>query len=130
MLENDIIPYGKYKDFESKFAEATSNPKSAYNRQKTSQGEYMIPVNDILDKVFEGVNNTIVYAKGEIDNPIITRILNIDEYDETNLSKRRKEIYVSERRRIRAKAGGVFRLYNSTNYGFELYKQRKSKKIT
>lgn len=130
VLKNGIIPYGKYKDFESKFAEATSNPKSAYNKQKTSQGEYMIPVNDILDKVFEGVNNTIVYAKGKIDNPIITRILNIDEYDETNLDRTRRMIYASERRGIQPKDRGFYRFYYSTNFRYNRDFKRNGEKGT
>ena len=125
---NDIINAGQNKDFTSKFAEALTNPKSTYHKQKTKQGEFMIPVSDIYDKTFEGVNNTIVYAKGTIDKPIITRILQIDEYEETILAKRRKEINVFERRGIRTKTGGIYRLHTPTDYGFELYKQGKSKK--
>lgn len=127
---NGIINAGQNKDFTSKFAEALTNPKSIYRKQKTKQGEYMIPVSDIYDKFFDGVNNTIVYAKGTIDKPIITRILQIDEYEETTLAKRRKETYEFERRGIRTKTGGIYRLHTPTNYGFEFYKQRKSKKST
>lgn len=110
---NNVINSGQYKDFTTKFAEATNGSKAFV---KTKQGEFMIPVSDIYNKVFEGVNNTIVYAKGTIEQPIITRVLQILEFEETRLDKIRRDIYVIERRGIQQKAGNIFRYYNRTDF--------------
>ena len=38
------------------------------------------------------VENKIAYMKGQIDDPIITRILEINEYDEKNYQKRGEKL--------------------------------------
>ncbi len=85
----------------------------------------MIPVNDIDDPIFEGINNVIVYAKGTMKMPIITRVLVIDEYDETTLSELRSEIYEAERRGIQQKTKGIFRRYNPSNFGYQQWLQQR-----
>ncbi|MBQ3588893.1 MAG: hypothetical protein II980_00415, partial [Clostridia bacterium] len=124
---NNVINAGQYKDFTTKFAEAINGSKAFV---KTKQGEFMIPVSDIYDKVFEGVNNTIVYAKGTIEQPIITRVLQILEFEETILDKMRRIVYASERRGIQQKNRNLYRYYNRTNYGYDWYIKGNGKKDT
>ncbi len=113
---NDVLSKKENACLRSLFADAVS--KQA-NPPRTKFGEYMIEIGD-------DVHNKIAYMTGEIDNPTITRVLEIAEYDETVLSKRREEIYVSERRGIREKTGGVYRRYSRADYGYKLYQQRVS----
>lgn len=123
-VANDIITPEHLDYFYSEFPKI----KTKYAKNKTKFGEHMIPVCE-RNGVFEGVNNTIIYATGtHLDNVEITRILQIDEYEETKLAQRRKEIYVSERRGIRAKTGNFFRLYSKLDYGYGEYIKRNSKK--
>ncbi len=118
---NEILNEGQNKDFTTKFAEAVNGSRAF---QKSKSGEFMIPVSDVYDSVFNGVNNTIVFAKGKIDEPVITRVLQIDEFEETTLDKIRRRVYEVERRGIQQKAGGVFRRYNAIDFEYGLYKQR------
>ena len=57
----------------SLFADAVSKQS---NPPRTKSGEYMIVIG-------ENVDNKIAYMTGEIDMPVITRVLEIDEYNET-----------------------------------------------
>ena len=61
-----------------------------------------------------------------IANPEITRIIEIDADNETFLSEKRINIYEAERRGIRTQTSELFKLYNSTDYGYGLYQQRSS----
>ncbi len=120
---NGVLSAGQNKDYTSKFADAV-NGRGKF--QKTKNGEFMIPVSNV-GTAFEGVNNTIVYAKGTIDNPIITRVLHIDAHDETTLSEIRSNIYAFERNGIRQKAGGIFTLYTPSDVAnYEQYERSGS----
>ena len=110
---NGILDDGQMEDFSHKFSEALVGSKAF---KKTKSGEFMIPVSRMHDIVFEGINNTIVYANGTIEVPTITRVLEIDEYDETKLDKLRREVYAAERRGIQQTSGGVFRRYAAIDY--------------
>ena len=77
----------------------------------------MIPVGDY-------VANKIVYMTGEIDDPVITRVLVIEEYNETKLDELRRETYALERRGIQRKAGGVFDTYTSASFRSSIIEQR------
>ena len=123
--EENALSGGKRDDFHSKFAQVVKGRVSA---PKTKNGEYMIAVSDIYDSDMEGINNTIVYAKGSIESPEITRVLDIDEYEETILDQWRRELYATERRGIQQEAGGIFRFHYPANRGFERYRQRNSTK--
>ena len=91
----------------SMFADAKTNQSKP---PKSKAGEYMIAVGEDFD-------NKIAYMQGEIDNPIITRVLTIDEYDETEIDKARRNIYDLERRGIQQETKGVLRLYRKTDFG-------------
>ena len=85
-VANDIITPEHLDDFYTKFSEAIYDRNSEYAKNITKYGgEYMIPVCE-QSGAFEGINNTIIYATGtHLDNVEITRILQIDEYEETKL---------------------------------------------
>ena len=119
--EENALSGGKRDDFHSKFAQVVKGRVSA---PKTKNGEYMIAVSDIYDSDMEGVNNTIVYAKGSIESPEITRVLDIDEYEETILDPIRRRIYDFERRGIQQKTGNIFRFHYAISGGYGRYRQR------
>jgi len=111
---NNVINAGQYKDFTTKFAEAINGSKAFV---KTKQGEFMIPVSDIYNSSKEGINSTILFAKGKITKPIITRVLKIIGFDdETMLSLLREYIYENERNGIKTKATSLFLLYTKDNF--------------
>ncbi len=117
----NLLNNGQRKDFDTKFSQARNGYKTF---RKTKSGELMIPVSDVDDPIFDGINNVIVYAKGTMKMPIITRVLEIDEYDETTLSDIRRDLYEVEKRGIQQKTGGIFRQYNPFNFGNYVDAQR------
>ena len=121
--DNDILNSAQYGDFTSKFADAVSG-NVKFN--KTKNGEFIIPVSDISEPDTEGVNRFLVFAKGKIDKPVISSIIEIYEYDETTLDKTRRNIYASERRGIQPKIGETFIRFNSSDFGAYEYKGRLS----
>ena len=58
----------------------------------------------------------IVFCKGTIDKPIITSIIEIDEFDETTHDKTRRNIYALERSGIQQTTGETFRRFNETDF--------------
>ena len=119
---NDVLNSGEWKDFTSKFADAVTKQTTP---PKTKGGEYMIAVSDIDDALHYGTDNIIVYAKGSIESPQVSRILKIDLDNETDLDRERRKIYVTARRGLQPTSGGVFRFYASTDFGRGLYEQGK-----
>ena len=120
---NEVLSADEYSNFTSEFSKAKTSKE--YSDYKSSLNEYMIAVGKMYgDK--EGVKNKIVFAKGTIANPEITRIIEIDADNETFLSEKRLNIYEAERRGIRTQTLELFKLYNSTDYGYGLYQQRSS----
>lgn len=114
---NDVITASESEDLRSKFAAIVSGQVIA---RKTKSGEYMIAIG-------EDVNNKIAYMTGTIDNPVITRVLEIYEYNETKLDEKRRETYALEGRGIQRKAGGIFHVNTSASFGGAEHQQRKSK---
>ena len=111
---NDVLTAKENERLRSIFADAVSGQSKP---PKTKLGEYMIAIGDDVD-------NKIAYMQGEIDNPIITRVLAIDEYDETQLDKARRNIYDFERRGVQQETKGVLRLYRKTDFGsYAAYKR-------
>ena len=104
---NDVLSAFENERLRSMFADAKTNQSKP---PKSQAGEYMIAIGEDID-------NKIAYMKGEIDNPIITRVLTIDEYDETEIDKARRNIYDLERRGIQQETKGVLRLYRKTDFG-------------
>jgi hypothetical protein len=104
---NDVLSAKENTKLRSLFADAVSKQS---NPPRTKSGEYMIAIG-------EDVDNKIAYMEGTIDDPKITKVLAIDEYDETQLDKARRNIYDLERRGIQQKTQGVFRLYREVDFG-------------
>ena len=65
------------------------------------------------------------YMRG-IDAPVITRVLEIDIYDETLLSDKRSEIYEAERQGIQQKTSAIFTRYDSFDFRNKQRKQQRS----
>lgn len=118
---NNILNAGQNADYRSKFADAKAG-RAKFNKSK--KGEYIIPVSDIHDTTFAGIDNVLVFAKGTVSDPIITSVIEIYEYDETNLDRIRRRIYDSERRGIQQKAGKLFERYNASDFEFRPNQQR------
>ena len=114
--QNGILTKGQLDNFYSRFSAITANLESA-KYQTTSSGEYMIPVSDIYDSSREGIQNVVVYAKGTLDNPVITAVIEIDADNETDLSEIRRFLYETERRGIKQETDGVFRRYDAADFG-------------
>ena len=111
---NEILSAGQNKDFTTKFAQALNGYKSF---PRTSSGEFMLPVSEIGGKN-EGINNKIVYAKGTISKPIITRIVKINVDNETDADSERRFLYDCEWRGIQPTNSTIFGCYYATDYGF------------
>ncbi len=93
------------------------------NAPKNNLGEYMIAVGK------DGINNKIVFMKGDVEAPEITRILEIDADNETFLSERREEVYEAECKGIQAKTSRIFKIYYAADYGYKSYlRQTDSRK--
>ena len=110
---NDILTAGENRHYREQFAGAD---KLADKYRMTSNGEYMIPVTDLYDAVWNGVNRKIVYAKGTIDDPIITRVAVIYLSDTNRILESMEEIYALENNGIQAKTGGVFQVYSASDF--------------
>ncbi len=111
---NEILTAGESEYLRSEFANAVTKRS---HPPKTKSGEYMIEVGDV-------VHDKIVYMTGTIDDPYITRVLEIYETDETKLDELRRNLYESAGRRIQSPTSGVFRLHDPADYGYIQYKQR------
>ena len=110
---NEVLTSGEWEDFTAKLAGAVSGQT---HTPKTKSGEYMIAVSDVQDPDLQGINNIIVYAKGTIESPQVTRVLRIDLDNETELDIERRNIYAAERRGIQQEAGELRHLYVATNF--------------
>lgn len=110
--ENGVLSASENSKLRSLFAEAVSGQAKP---PKTKAGEYMIAVGDKVD-------NKVAYMTGSIDSPVITRVLEIDLDNETELDFERRKVYDAERRGVQPKAGKLFKFYYSTDYG---YRQRR-----
>ena len=112
--DNGVLSASENARLRSMFAEAVSGRSKP---PKSKSNEYMIAVGDKVD-------NKIVYMKGTIDNPIITRVLEIKLNDETRIDEIRRETYALERRGIQQEAGGIFNTYSAASFGGSDYQQR------
>ena len=122
-----MLTSDEYKNFTTEFSKAVTS--KAYSTDMTDLGEYMIPVGK-MHGVNEGVKNKIVFAKGTMSYPEITRIVEIDADNETDLVKIRSELYGAEREGIRSKDSGIFKIHASTDYGYKSYQQASSNRQT
>ncbi len=112
---NNILSAKENAILRSKFAEALSHQS---NPPKSKSGEYMISVGEPLE-------NKIVYMKGTIDSPVITLVLKIDLDNETELAYERRQVYVYGHRGIHPKTASIFRRYNPSDVGYNLWAQQR-----
>lgn len=110
---NDVLTTEEYTNFETEFSKAVTSKE--YDSYKSSSGEYMIAVGALYG-ANEGVKRKIVFARGTIEEPIITRIVEIDAHNETELSEERGYIYAAERKGTRTKADGLLQVYTRFDY--------------
>ena len=113
---NEIL--SESETLRSLFADAVSRK---YIYPQTPQGEYMIAVGD-------DAKNKVVYMNGTITEPIITRVLQIYEFNETDLSEIRRFVYEIERAGFEQQTADVFERYNASDFGnYDAFKKRFSK---
>ena len=94
---NDVVSEGYWDNFTRNYADAVYNKK--FDRI-TPDGEYMIEIYDQNLEERLQVIDQIVFAKGHIKSPNVTKIIQIYEVDETKLDKYRRNIYDFERKGI------------------------------
>ena len=111
---NDVVNEGYWNNFTRNYADAVYN--KAFDKI-TPDGEYMIAIYDENLKEHLQVIDHIVFAKGSIKSPNITRIIRIYEADETKLNKYRRNIYDFERRGIQQKTGELLELHSKADFG-------------
>ncbi|MBQ7333204.1 MAG: hypothetical protein IJW38_02525 [Clostridia bacterium] len=111
--ENNVLNAAENERLRSLFADAVMGKYFP----ETDSGEYMIAIGDKVD-------NKIAYMTGEIDNPVITRILEIDEYSETKLDEIRRDVYETERSGIQRQTEGIFKIHAATDFGSDVTSQR------
>ena len=111
---NDVVSEGYWDNFTRNYADAVYN--KGFDRI-TPDGEYMIEVYDQnLEERLQVIDH-IVFAKGSIKSPNVTRIIQIYEVDEAKLDKYRGNIYDFERRGIPQETGELLELHRKTDFG-------------
>ncbi len=109
--QNNVINAGYWKAFTENFAQAVSGNQYF---PKTKNGEYMIEVYDMYD--LSDVADVIVFAKGTIESPNVTKIIKIDLTQDIDIEAKRSELYAAERKGIRRSFGQVFIHYNKSDF--------------
>lgn len=66
----------------------------------------------------------LAYMMGTIDNPVITRVLESDEYNETKLDEIRRDVYETERAGIQRQTAGIFTLHSVADFESNVTSQR------
>ena len=111
---NDVVSEGYWDNFTRNYADAVYN--KGFDRI-TPNGEYMIEVYDQnLEERLQVIDH-IVFAKGSIKSPNVTRIIQIYEVDEVKLDKYRGTIYDFERRVIPQETSELLELHRKTDFG-------------
>ena len=122
---NEVLATDEYHNFTSEFSKAKTSKE--YAEYKSDLDEYMISVGAMHGNK-EGVKNKIVFAKGTMANPEITRIIEIDADNETFLSDEREYIYALEKRGIRSKADETIKVYTSVDARSASFGERSGNK--
>ena len=119
--DNDVINSGYWKTFTTNFADAV---KKDYKFNKTPAGEFMIEAYNYYDPM--SAADVVVFAKGTIESPIVTRIVKIKQTDQIDIDEKRSELYAAERKGIRREAGEIFVCYNQFDFIGERVDNRNS----
>ena len=109
--DNDIISAGHWKAFTTNFADAV---KKNYKFSKTPQGEYMIEAYNYYDPM--SVADVVVFAKGTIESPIVTKIIKINSINYDVIEDTRSDIYETERLGIPSKVGDFLQIYLAADF--------------
>lgn len=108
--ENNVISAGHWKTFTTNFADAVARD---YYFNKTPDGEFMIEAYNYYDPLSEA--DVIVFAKGTIESPIVTRIVKINSTIFETVEEIRRDIYAFERRGLQSKTGKLLNIYTRVN---------------
>ena len=111
--DNDVISAGYWANFTTNFAKALNNKN--FDRI-TPSGEYMIEVYDQNLYEKDQVIDHIVFAKGTIESPDITKIVKFNFDNEFDIYPKRRNLYEAERRGIRQEAGEIFDIYYKADF--------------
>ena len=109
--DNDVINSGYWANFTKNFSQAVTKLQKY---PKSKSGEFMIAVYD--ESGASEIADVIVFAKGTIESPVVTKIIQIYEYDGKKLDKYRRYLYDLGRRGIQPEVGEFFELYRNTDF--------------
>lgn len=109
--QNNVINAGYWRNFTENFAQAVENLQKY---PQTKYGEFMISVYDVYGT--SEVADVVVFAKGTIESPIISKIVKIDFTQEIDIEAKRSELYATERKGIRQTSGEVFIYYSKSDF--------------
>lgn len=109
--DNDVISAGYWKTFTTNFADAV---KKDYKFNKTPAGEFMIEAYNYYDPM--STADVIVFAKGTIESPVVTRIVKIKSNDYNLIEDTRSDIYETERAGIPSKIGNFLQIYSAVDF--------------
>lgn len=122
---NDVINAGYYRNFTENFAQAVSNLQKY---PKSKSGEFMISVYDLYSD--SEVADVVVFAKGTIEMPEISKIVKIDLTQDIDIETKRSELYAAERHGLRRTSGEVFLYYDKSDFiGERKYKGNSVKSV-
>ena len=108
---NNVINAGYWRNFTENFAQAVSKLQKY---PKTKSGEFMISVYDVYSE--SEVDDVIVFAKGTIESPDITKIVKFNLTDESDIYPKRRNLYEAERRGVRTEAGEIFDIHYKADF--------------
>ena len=109
--QNDVINAGYWRNFTENFAQAVSKLQKY---PKSKSGEFMISVYDVYSE--SEVDDVIVFAKGTIESPDITKIVKFNLIDESDIYPKRRNLYEAERRGVRTATGEIFDIHYKADY--------------
>ena len=124
---NDVVNEGYWDNFTRNYADAVNNKN--YDRI-SFYGDYMIPIYDESLAEKDQVIDHIVFARGSIESPAVTRVIRIYEFDEAKLSRYRSNIYALERERVRQETSELLEVYVASDFRRNGYVEGGSRKIS
>lgn len=110
--DNNVISAGHWKTFTTNFADAVARD---YYFDKTPDGEFMIEAYNCYDPLSEA--DVILFAKGTIESPVVTRIIKIKSTISYTIEEARRDIYAFERRGLQSKVGEFLDIYTPSDSG-------------
>ncbi len=109
--KNDVISTGYWRNFTENFAQAV---EGLQKYPKNQSGEFMISVYDIYGA--SGVSDVVVFAKGTIESPVISKIVKFNLDNEADIYPKRRNLYEAERRGVWKEAGEIFNVYDKADF--------------